>query len=285
MRVLYTTDLHGAEYKYDLIYDSIKKLKPDIVINGGDMLPIRPNFMKQGVFIYGFLDAYFYKVNKQKICHLVMPGNDDLSIFDVDFQKVCDKYQYVLNIAQQKVNIGDFDFIGFNLVSDLPFGLKDRCRKDHDNFKLPRQLGKAVYSSKKGFKQIENWFEHINSLPTIEEELRILVKPIDYKKTILTIHDPPTGFGLDVVYNGETVGSKSVYNYIFVNQPMLTLHGHIHESPEKSGVWRTNIGSSVCIQPGQTSHVSRSVIVVLIDLAKLKFERIFLDNTKNNSKI
>ena len=44
------------------------------------------------------------------------------------------------------------------------------------------------------------------------------------------------------------------------NQPFLSLHGHIHESPEMSGVWKANLGKTICIQPGQIHRFTCAII-------------------------
>jgi Icc-related predicted phosphoesterase len=85
----------------------------------------------------------------------------------------------------------------------------------------------------------------------------------DTARCIFNFHDPPNDSTLDtcpmldwttdppaqIVKAGQPVlhgaGSKSVRAAIETHQPMLGLHGHIHESP---GVIR--IGKTVCVNPG-----------------------------------
>jgi Icc-related predicted phosphoesterase len=50
----------------------------------------------------------------------------------------------------------------------------------------------------------------------------------------------------------------------------LSLHGHIHESPEVSGRWYAKLGRTICIQPGQLDEFT----YVTIDLSTMKFDRI-----------
>lgn len=64
----------------------------------------------------------------------------------------------------------------------------------------------------------------------------------DWSRTILNVHAPPYGTGLDETYppdreNSRTedrstipVGSKAVRELIETYEPLLSLHGHIHES-------------------------------------------------------
>ncbi|HET6991658.1 MAG TPA: metallophosphoesterase [Bacteroidia bacterium] len=95
----------------------------------------------------------------------------------------------------------------------------------------------------------------------IESNLRMKLKDIkDVGRSILIIHTPPINSSLDnapaldkdlkpIVEGGshvfKPVGSSAVRKIIEEVQPMLTLHGHIHESP---GFCK--IGRTYCFNPG-----------------------------------
>jgi len=275
MKLLYVTDIHGIEWKHNKIFQLASSLKPDVVINGGDMLPFKGNLLHQDKFITGFLDKYFSRFESIKMYYLGLLGNDDLRIFDNLFQKTCDKYSYVANIAQRKFQIegSKYEFIGMNWVSDLSFGLKDRARKDTPDFKHPKQIGRQYLSTPNGFKRLEDWISYAESLPTIEDELRNLVKPSDMSNTIYGFHNPPANLELDMTHDGKKVGSKSEYRFLKENQPKLSLHGHIHESPDVSDTWFSQLGNTICIQPGQFRQNEDSLIYVLIDLETMNIER------------
>jgi Icc-related predicted phosphoesterase len=167
-----------------------------------------------------------------------------------------------------------------NWVSDLPFGLKDRARKDTTDFKHPKQIGKQYLSIPNGFKRIEDWFSYAVTIPTIEDELKNLVKPSDMSNTVYIFHNPPANIDLDVTFNGRKVGSKAEYAFLKENQPKLSLHGHIHESPDVSGKWYSQIGNTICIQPGQSQQDQDSLIYVLIDLETMNLERKMIKKDK-----
>jgi Icc-related predicted phosphoesterase len=95
------------------------------------------------------------------------------------------------------------------------------------------------------------------------------------KNCIFTFHCPPIGSGLDdapkldadfrpVVKGGqmimESVGSKAIREAIVKYQPLLGLHGHIHEA---RGV--TKIGRTLCMNPGSeySEGILRGVVVNL----------------------
>ncbi len=111
-----------------------------------------------------------------------------------------------------------------------------------------------------------------------EEELgnrleKILENVPAGRKVVVNFHCPPYGSGLDfaaeldaqlrpVIRGGRPsivpVGSKAVRDVIKRHQPVVGLHGHIHESRAAQ-----KIGSSMCLNPGSdyTADVLRGAIV------------------------
>ncbi|TFG14741.1 MAG: phosphoesterase [Promethearchaeota archaeon] len=273
MKILYTTDLHGSEWKYDRIFEIAKSLRVDMVINGGDMFPLKGNLLHQDNFIINFLDEHFSKFNSERIYYLTMLGNDDLQKFDEFFQTICDKYEYIYNINFKKIELNQFEFIGMNLVPDLPFALKDRARKDSYDFIFPKQFGNPTLSTSNGWKKIDDWFSYVNGLPTIEEEINNLIRPPNMEKAIYVIHTPPSELSLDVCHDGRKVGSKAIYEFLKLYQPFISLHGHIHESPEILGKWLNKIGRTISIQPGQSQYHQKYLVYVIMDLDTMSIDR------------
>jgi Icc-related predicted phosphoesterase len=92
----------------------------------------------------------------------------------------------------------------------------------------------------------------------LDELERLVVNP---ERAIMALHVPPYGSNLDtcpeldenltmITQGGQVVmksaGSTAVKAFIERVQPMLTLHGHIHESPGHARIGRTlaiNAGS------------------------------------------
>ncbi|UCD01793.1 MAG: metallophosphoesterase [Promethearchaeota archaeon] len=281
MKLLYVTDIHGIQWKHNRIFQIASSLKPDMVINGGDMLPFKGNLLHQDKFITGFLDEYFSRFESLGIYYLGLLGNDDLRVFDELFQKTCEKYSYVVNTAQTRFQIEGikYEFIGMNYVSDLPFGLKDRARKDTKDFEFPKQIGKQYLSTPNGFKKVEDWLSYAENLPTIEDELKDLIKPSDMRNTVYIFHNPPANIDLDVTHAGHKVGSKAEYAFLKENQPKLSFHGHIHESPDASGKWYSQIGRTICIQPGQSHQHENYLYCALVDLETMNIERKMVKKT------
>ncbi len=269
MKIIFVTDLHGSAWKYNRLFEVAENLKAHIVINGGDMLPKNGDLSQQKDFIISFLDEHFKKFNDAGIYYLCYPGNDDLMIYDKLFEEVCCKYHSIVPLAQRKYAIDGYEFIGMNSVVDYPFRLKDRCRMDTKDYVFEKQLGTGLLSTQQGFKEVQDWPAYARTLPTLEDELKRLNRPENMKQAIYIIHMPPYRLGLDICYGGIEVGSKAVYNFISKNHPLLSLHGHIHESPQISGKWSAKIGNTICIQPGQFDALT----YVTIDLDSMQFKR------------
>jgi Icc-related predicted phosphoesterase len=97
-------------------------------------------------------------------------------------------------------------------------------------------------------------------------------------KSIFNIHVPPYGSGLDSApeldeqfkpklepggrFKMISVGSKAVHEAILKYQPLLGLHGHIHESKGFS-----KIGRTLCLNPGSEYQegILRGVLIQLSD--------------------
>ena len=269
MKILFTTDLHGTQWKYDRFLRAAVTHHADIVINGGDLLPRQGSLFHQKQFIKNYLDHHFAQFHQAGIAYLCCLGNDDLRIWDDFFDEICQKYPSVFNLAQKRVATGGFEFIGMNWVVDYPFRLKDRCRVDTSDYVFQEQYGTGLLSSPQGWQEIVDWQSYAWSLPSIQEELERLVLPDDLSKTVYVIHMPPSNLGLDKCGHGPEVGSKAVYRFLEKMQPRLSLHGHIHESPETSGRWSASIGQTICVQPGQLDPFT----YVTIDLNTMVMER------------
>jgi len=103
---------------------------------------------------------------------------------------------------------------------------------------------------------------------TISEDLNKLKVLSIPKNTIYVIHAPPFNTNLDIVTKGQHVGSKAVRKFIEGEQPLLALHGHIHESPEMSGSWNDKIKKTICINVG-SSYPKDKLNCVVVDIEDL----------------
>ena len=62
------------------------------------------------------------------------------------------------------------------------------------------------------------------------------------------------------------VGSIAMKRFIEENQPLVTLHGHIHESASLTGAWREKIGRTHMFQ---AAHDGPELALVRFDLEDL----------------
>lgn len=277
MKMLYVTDLHGDKNKYMKILEVAIEKKIKVIVNGGDMLPKQcDRHSEQPVFIKGFLKEYFQKLAEQNIIYLAMLGNDDLLAVDELFRNTCDEFENVYDMAGNKVCINGFEFIGMNSILDHPFGCKDRVVTE-THYIPQRQLSPiAGISNAAGYDRIYNWLEYSRiELPYMFDVLNQLPVPENPKKSIYIMHMPPAGLRLGQLrYQDLDIGSVDIYEFLKDRQPLLSLHGHIHESPDtEKGKWMNQILETTCIQTGQTELNDSLMVYAEIDLLEKKYER------------
>jgi len=63
------------------------------------------------------------------------------------------------------------------------------------------------------------------------------------------------------------VGSIAVRRFIESRQPLLTLHGHIHESARITGYWKERIGRTLALS---AAHDGSELALVRFDLDDLE---------------
>jgi uncharacterized protein len=264
VKVLFVTDLRGDPEKYRRIEELAIRERVVAVLNGGDMYPRGPELHRlQARFIDEVLASHLERLGDAGIHFLGVPGNDDLKALDARFAEACARARTAQAIAGARTVLGRFEFIGFSLVADGPFRLKDRCRRDQRSSPPSPQKGTALLSEGSGFREVPDWPHHLESLPTLDEELDRLPRPEEPSRAVCLFHAPPAGVGLDRSGEGRDVGSRAVHRYIMKTRPRMSLHGHAPKSPEVSQVWCTRIGRTVSIQPG----AREDLLGVLIDLA------------------
>jgi len=89
-------------------------------------------------------------------------------------------------------------------------------------------------------------------METLIDKLSLKIK--DMSKAIFLMHCPPLGCGLDITSQGISCGSQSISKFILEKQPLLTIHGHIHESPFYTKRWCCKMDKSWAIQAGQIEN-------------------------------
>jgi Icc-related predicted phosphoesterase len=163
------------------------------------------------------------KLTPQGIRLYFMPGNDDLYSID----RVIEEFPSVVNPDGRRVWIDDdHELVGVSNANMTPW----HCARDLEEEQLEARLTQVA---------------------------ALLERP---STALMALHVPPYNSGIDVcpeldenlkiIARGgqilmKPVGSPAVRRLIERVQPLVTLHGHIHEAPG-----HTRIGRTLCINSG-----------------------------------
>jgi uncharacterized protein len=269
----FATDLHGRIDQYEKLIASIIRDRPAAVFLGGDLLP-RSAFSvlqsRQTDFFGQYLVPTFTRARDALGVHypeiFVILGNDD--------PRRCEEY-FVTAAAnglwhyvhEHKTLLGDFAIYGLAYVPPTPFLLKDWERYD-----VSRYVPPGCVSPEEGSRTVPIEESEIK-WATIQKDLTLLVGEDPLDRAVLLLHTPPCDTPLDrAALDGKTyehvpldvhVGSIAVKRFIEERQPLLTLHGHVHESARLSGEWKIRIGRTVCING---AHNGPQLALVRFDL-------------------
>ena len=163
------------------------------------------------------------KLAPHKIHLYFMPGNDDL--YSVD--KEIEGFTYVHNPDMQLYTIDDYyHLIGNSNANMTPWA----CARDLEEEDLQKKLDELASMIQNPSRTIvaihvPPYDSKIDTCPDLDKDLKIITR------------------GSQVVL--KSAGSPAVRSFIEKVQPLLALHGHIHESPG-----HTRIGRTLCINAG-----------------------------------
>ena len=274
-KLVYVADLHGNKSQYLKLFDYAKKKNADAVIIGGDISPKSPDLRTiklQKDFLETFLLPEIKRLSEATNGHcsiMLIMGNDDFKA-NYDFLKENEKkFKYIL-LDEKPFNWRGYFITGYSFVPYTPFKYKDWEKADLINKKETDRKDivlEGIRSSEKGFVP-----HHINldeRKDSIEKDLNDMLKKINTKKTIMVIHCAPYNTSLDLIKDNKHVGSEALRKVIEEKQPLLTLHGHIHESVELSGNFMDKIKNTICISPGN-DYRENKINIIEIDMNNLK---------------
>ena len=248
--VLYTADLHGSRELYTETLILARRLGARSVVLGGDLAP-HATVVEQRNFFLEFLVPLFreYRGEKGSAEVFYVMGNDDWQVnLGVLTGSGIEGFHHI-HCAVRPFQ-GPVWIAGMGSVTLTPFALKDWERWE-EGVEGPVRLD--------GFRSEEDgsvhpfdfrgreWEEWIGKdLEVLGRELRPERQPL-----ICAFHGPPHGTALDLIHGGTHVGSREVRKFLEARQPLLSLHGHIHESPAVSGRFADRLGATICVNPGQ----------------------------------
>jgi Icc-related predicted phosphoesterase len=251
---LFVSDLHGRIDRYTKLFAAVGRIVPDALFMGGDLLPhpMAPRGA-EGRDYDDFVDdvlgvglQHLRKTLGDRYPRVfLILGNDDPRAEE----------EAVLGVAGRglieyahghRIEWGPHAVYGYAYVPPTPFQLKDWERYD-----VSRYVDPGCHSPEEGWRSVPVP-EADARYATIEEDLAALAGRDELREAILMTHSPPYRTGLDrAALDGRSVdhvpldvhvGSIAIRRFIEAKQPLLTLHGHVHESARLTGRWKERLG-------------------------------------------
>ncbi len=251
----FVSDLHGNESRYEKLFSQVELKKPRAVFLGGDLLPSSVLHQKGGKGAAGdFLNDFFLRgfrtlkdnLGKEYPEVFIILGNDDPRLAEPFFQlhDHNNLWHYMHGLSYEMNGIIVF---GYSYVPPTPFLLKDWERYDVSRYADP-----GCIHPTEGFRTVAA--EGDIDFQSIKKDLDALGSGKDLSKHVFLFHSPPyltqldraalDGVMIDHVPADVHVGSMAIKEFIETKQPLLTLHGHIHESSRLTGSWKQRIGKT-----------------------------------------
>jgi Icc-related predicted phosphoesterase len=246
---LFVSDLHGRTERYEKLFRLIEGEAPLVVALGGDLLPISP--LAEG-FVAGYLRGRVRELSsrlKESYPRLLLIlGNDDLRSEEAEVLAGEGEglWAYLHN---RRLELLGRTFFGYACIPPSPFFLKDWERYD-----VSRHVDVGCLSPEEGWRSVPA--DREISSATIQQDLEELAGSEGLEGSLFLFHAPPYQTSLDqaALHLRQVdhapvdphIGSIAVRRFIERRQPLVTLHGHVHESSRLSGSWRDRLGRTHC---------------------------------------
>jgi uncharacterized protein len=273
-RCFFVSDLHGRVDRYTKLLAAVAAERPSAVFLGGDLLPsglglseaVDPDHQD---FINGFLAPAFERVRGalggEYPAIFTILGNDDPRFEEAAMLEVGTRglWRYA---HDQRIEWAGHTVYGYSCIPPTPFRLKDWERYD-----VSRYVDPGCSSPEEGWRTVPAAESEVR-YGTIRDDLDALVGDRPLEGAIMLFHSPPyktpldraalDGRSVDFVPLDVHVGSIAIQRFIDARQPLLTLHGHVHESARITGEWRTSIG---CTHALSAAHDGPELALVRFD--------------------
>jgi len=277
IRCFFVSDLHGRTARYDKLFRAIEATPPAGVFIGGDLLPHALHRSSGGSvsddLIGGFIAPRLRELEKKLggryPAIFVILGNDDPRVEEAGCQAL-EREGLWSYIHERRVEFEGHAVYGYAYVPPTPFHLKDWERYD-----VSRYVPHGSCSPEEGWRSVEV-APNVTRYATITEDLGRLAGTAPVDKAVFLFHTPPHETLLDLaslagkMFEGVpldvNVGSIAVRRFIESRQPLLTLHGHIHESARLAGSWRDKLGRTEMFT---AAHDGPELALVEFDLEDL----------------
>jgi Icc-related predicted phosphoesterase len=266
LNALFASDLHGREDRYLRLLERAREEQPRVVFLGGDLLPsgtrdfLRAWLGPRLASLREALGAAYPRV-------LAIFGNDDPRS-ELGPLRELEQQGLLEHLHARRVELGGVTAFGYACVPPTPFALKDWERYD-----VSRYVDPGSVSPEEGVRSVAA-AEGDTRWGTIAGDLAALAGAEDLSRAVFLFHAPPHGTALDrAALDGERVehapldlhiGSIAIRRFIEARQPLLTLHGHVHESARLTGTWQERIGRTLCLS---AAHDGPELALVRFDLA------------------
>lgn len=263
----FVSDLHGVVSRYEKLFQVILDTPPGAVFIGGDLLPHRADSTFVESFLFPELSRLRDKLGRSYPVFQVILGNDDPRCFEPVFQQG-EELGFWTYIHNRRHSYRGATVYGYSCVPPTPFLLKDWERYD-----VSRYCDPGCVSPEEGVRTVEPDRSDIK-WGTITGDLERLTGSDPVDSGVFLFHSPPYQTCLDrAALDGRHfdfapldvhIGSIAIRRFIERRQPLLTLHGHVHESARLTGQWKTTIGRTVCVS---AAHDGPELALVRFDLA------------------
>jgi uncharacterized protein len=311
MRIFFATDIHGSEVCWRKFLNSAAFYKADLVVLGGDvtgkaMVPITAHDGHWQVTLRGEthrldtreeLDAIIARIRNSGF-YPAMVSPDELAELGADPAAVDRRFSTeMLSSLGRWLDMADGKLRGGEVPCILNGGNDDIFEIDDVLESSPCvSFAEGKLLDLDGFSLVSMGWTNPTPWDTYREapeaELAEKIEAVaglvpDMRRAIFNFHAPPYGTGLDEapaldetlrpLHGGavmKPVGSTAVRDAILRHQPMLSVHGHIHES---RGIKKMN--RTLAINPGSVygDGVLQGAVIDL-DARKAKVTRYLLVN-------
>jgi hypothetical protein len=193
-------------------------------------------------------------------------GNDDGRLLEHEFIKAGDDGNLWFYLHGREARWGDRLVFGYAFVPPTPFLLKDWERYDVSRFVDP-----GCVSPEAGIRTVDVE-EDERRFATIADDLEELSRDRHLAGSIWLFHSPPyqtlldraalDGQYIDHVPLDVHVGSVAIRRFIERHQPVVSLHGHIHEAARLTGSWHDRLHNTHLFS---AAHDGRELAVVVFD--------------------
>jgi Icc-related predicted phosphoesterase len=253
-RCLFVSDLHGREDRYEKLLAAAALERPSAVFLGGDLLPFAGGG-HAGDFLQDWLaprlEALRARLGPLYPRVLAIFGNDDPRAEEPSLAALQARGLLEHAHGRRLELAGGFTAYGYACVPPTPFRLKDWERYDVSRFVDP-----GCVSPEEGQRSVSADEQDVR-WGTIAGDLERLAGTDELSRAVFLFHSPPYGGALDrAALDGRAldhapldvhVGSIAIHRFVEARQPLVTLHGHVHESARLTGRWSERVGRTVCL--------------------------------------